>query len=63
MARVFLYRCPITGMSVQGHVAVDEGPIDLKVPEPLTCLSCGRIHLIDPNTGKLLPDTDNFKRR
>jgi hypothetical protein len=63
MQRSFNYRCPITGMTIQGHAEVDEGAIEANRYKPLTCSSCGRVHLIDPNTGRLLTDTDEFKRR
>lgn len=50
-------------MSVQGHAEVDEGVVEANHYKPLACSSCGRVHLIDPNTGRLLNDSDEFKRR
>jgi hypothetical protein len=42
----FLYLCPNTGQRVQGWSSADR-----KQPgtlEAVTCLACGRVHLIDP---------------
>jgi hypothetical protein len=50
----FIYRCPVTGYNVQ---AVDpDDPIkDLKdVFRPVTCTICGRVHLVNPKTGRAL---------
>jgi hypothetical protein len=49
---VFLYRCPNTGSTVQGHVADDaikEGTF-----HPMTCSACTRVHLVNPKTGEVL---------
>ena len=62
MVRAFLYRCPVTGNEVQGHEESGEGPIDPSLYKPLRCVACGRLHLVNPYTGKLLADSDNFKR-
>jgi hypothetical protein len=54
----FLFRCPATGYRVQGLIT--DNPIDTPAPaertvyEPLTCTVCGRIHLVDPKTGRVL---------
>jgi len=49
----FVYRCPRTGQQVQGHVTdvliEDDGTY-----EPVTCIACGRTHLVNPKTGRLL---------
>lgn len=47
----FLYRCPVTGLNVQGFVAddpSDESDSDLR---PVTCIACTRVHLVNPKTG------------
>jgi hypothetical protein len=48
----FTYRCPRTGQQVQGWAADDltEG----EPYEPVTCTACGRIHLVNPKSGKVL---------
>jgi len=48
----FVYRCPRTGQMVQGRIA-DE-PMSGEAYEPVTCTACGRVHLINPKTGKIL---------
>jgi len=46
----FLFRCPIIGIGVQGFL-VEEIPGDNPNPyEPVTCLSCGRVHLVNFKT-------------
>ena len=48
----FTYRCPGTGQQVHGHFADDL--ISGETYEPVTCLACGSIHLVNPKTGKVL---------
>ncbi len=48
----FVYRCPATGQKVQGHVP-DE-VIDGATYEAVTCTACGRVHLVNPKSGKVL---------
>jgi hypothetical protein len=52
----FLYRCPLTGMNVQGWSAdeVDNDETYLTV----TCLACQRVHLVNPATGKAMGSDD-----
>jgi hypothetical protein len=52
----FLYRCPNTGLNVQGWSA-DEVPSS-ETYEVVTCLACGRVHLVNPATGKTPDDED-----
>jgi hypothetical protein len=47
----FVYRCPATGLKVQGHVVDDL--IDT-IYEAVTCTACGRVHLVNPKSGKVL---------
>jgi hypothetical protein len=49
----FLSRCPATGLQVQGWAA--DGDLENgEVYEAVTCLACGRQHLVNPKTGKVL---------
>lgn len=41
----FTYRCPRTGLQVQGWVADDL--IDGETYESVTCTACGRAHLVN----------------
>jgi hypothetical protein len=54
----FVYRCPNTGLRVQGWVADDPGKRDDKRYEAVTCLVCARIHLVNPKAGKVLAKDD-----
>ena len=49
-----LYRCPNTGFRVQGYTADENIPHDRDAYEPLTCLACKLVHLVNPKTGKVL---------
>ena len=53
-----LYRCPFTSQMVQGWIADDSTPGGAFVG--LECLACGRTHLVDPETERVLgaPDQD-----
>ena len=53
----FTYRCPRTGQQVQGWAAADLG--DSEAYEPVTCTACGRVHLVNPRTGKVLETAKN----
>jgi hypothetical protein len=44
---LFTYRCPRTGLQVQGWA-------DGEIYEPVTCTACGRIHLVNQKSGKVL---------
>ena len=48
----FLYRCPSTGLMVQGWVVGD--PTRAKSYKAMTCTACMRIHLVNPKTGKVV---------
>jgi hypothetical protein len=51
----FLCRCRATGYQVQGWV--DDNPTnDVEAYQPVTCLACGSVHLINPKTGKTPTD-------
>jgi hypothetical protein len=49
----FLYRCPTTGLNVQGWFADEKTTY-----ETVTCLACTQVHLINRLTGKVLGSDD-----
>lgn len=59
----FLFRCPTTGLRVQGWKA-DEGSNSEKEDyEPVNCAICARMHFVDTKTGKTLRQGWNDKPR
>jgi len=51
----FLYRCPTTGHKVQGFVRGNAGSTDgTATYETVTCLACKGVHLVNPNSGRVL---------
>lgn len=55
----FIYRCPNTGLEVQGWVADDSTEWDDGSYKAVTCLVCARIHLVNPKTGNVLGEDDD----
>lgn len=63
----FVFRCPVTRQQVQGEIqpeARDTSPSTnettyLAVP----CPACGQVHIVNPNTGKLLSEDRSRKPR
>ena len=54
-----LYRCPSTGLNVQAWVADDPADVgDGDSYQPVTCLACTRLHLVNPTSGKVLGGDD-----
>jgi hypothetical protein len=49
----FLYRCPNTGLDVQGFT-VEQVRDDTETFEAVTCTACSRVHLVNPKTGRVL---------
>jgi hypothetical protein len=49
-----LYHCPNTGFRVQGYTADETVPRDRNAYEPVTCLACKQVHLVNPKTGEVL---------
>ena len=49
-----IYQCPTTGLFVQGWFADNGSENRTETYEPLTCLACRRVHLVNPKTGKVL---------
>jgi hypothetical protein len=50
----FLFRCPATGLNVQGWSAEEPAANKKDAYESVSCLACRRLHLINPATGKVL---------
>jgi hypothetical protein len=56
---VFIYRCPSTGLNVQGWTA--DAPVqDDETFEPVNCAVCARLHLVHPQTGKVVGADDGY---
>jgi hypothetical protein len=53
----FVYRCPTTGMNVQGWLADDPSEHEGEVYETITCVACTRVHLINRSAGRVLGGT------
>jgi hypothetical protein len=49
-----IYRCPTTGMNVQTWLADDVSINENKTYEPVACLACTRVHLVNRSTGRTL---------
>jgi len=54
----FLYRCPNTGLRVQGWIATDPKGRDEDSFEAVNCPVCASVHLVNPQTGKVLGADD-----
>jgi len=50
--RTFLYRCPISGLKVQGYSA-EQTTDDADSYEAVSCPACARVHLVNPASGKV----------
>ncbi len=50
----FFFRCPNTGLNVQGWVADDPSSVADQSYVPVTCSACTRVHLVNPKTGRVL---------
>ena len=53
--RSFIYRCPNTGLRIQAWAA-EEVTEDEDMYEPVTCVMCQQVHLVNAWTGKVLGD-------
>ncbi len=47
----FLYRCPATGLNVQGLGADQKDAPNDNFYEAVTCTFCRGVHLVNPKTG------------
>jgi hypothetical protein len=54
----FVYRCPTTGLNVQGWFGDDPSEHEGEVYETITCVACTRVHLINRSTGRVLGGDD-----
>ena len=54
----FIYRCPVTGLNVQGLFADEVPAKETDTYEAVTCTACTRVHLINRSTGELLGTED-----
>jgi hypothetical protein len=55
----FVFRCPNTGLNVQGWIAENPSEPESESYEAVTCTACARVHLVDPRTGKILGSEKN----
>jgi hypothetical protein len=46
------------GLSVQGWTADDPAERDDERYQPVTCAACGRLHLVNPKTGRVAGQDD-----
>jgi hypothetical protein len=51
----FVFRCPNTGLNVQGWSA-EEISDEPNAYETITCTACGQLHFVNPATGRALGD-------
>ena len=54
----FLYRCPNTGLRVQGWISDDGSENGPESYVGVNCLVCRQLHLVNPDTGKVLGAVD-----
>jgi hypothetical protein len=50
----FIFRCPATGLNVQGWSAEESARDKKDAYETVSCLACRRIHWVNPATGVVL---------
>jgi hypothetical protein len=50
----FVFRCPATGLKVQGWFADDPTDLNGETYEAVTCVACTRVHAVNPKTGRVL---------
>ncbi len=57
MGKPFLFQCPTLRMLVQGYSEFTDPPPDKSSRyEGIVCPACGGIHIVNPETGKLLSE-------
>jgi hypothetical protein len=54
----FIYRCPNTGLRIQALSTTEKSAEDENAYEPVTCVMCQQVHLVNPSTGKVLGEAD-----
>jgi hypothetical protein len=55
--RPILFNCPQTGHKVQGMLAEEVFGTGGVRYETVTCLACAGVHLVDPDSGRVLGAT------
>ena len=50
----YLYRCPATGMKVQGLRAEHSHAPSDDIYEAVTCIACRGVHLVNAKTGRVI---------
>jgi hypothetical protein len=60
MMRPFIYRCPNTGLRIQALAAAEEITEDENAYEPVNCVMCLQVHLVNPFTSKVLGGDDEY---
>jgi hypothetical protein len=53
----FIFRCPCTGWNVQAHT--EDNDNKGQTFEVITCIACQRLHLVNPETGKVAGEDDH----
>jgi hypothetical protein len=53
-----IFRCPTTGKNVQAWFADDVSADNGETYDPVTCIACRRVHLVNRVTGKTLGEVD-----
>jgi hypothetical protein len=53
-----VYRCPATGLNVQGWFSDAPSDGEGKVYETVRCLACTQVHLVNRSTGRVLGDDE-----
>jgi hypothetical protein len=56
MARVTVFRCPTTGLTVQSTLTLEPDPDHPTRYEAIICPACRKVHLVNVTTGQLLSD-------
>ena len=54
----YLFRCPIAQSVVHGFLVEEAPSDDPNSYTPVSCLACGRMHLVNLTTGKTVGDRD-----
>jgi hypothetical protein len=49
-----IYRCPYTGLNVQGWVADDPTEGVGEIYHSIDCTICTQMHLVNPKTGRVI---------
>jgi hypothetical protein len=58
MSKTFLYRCPTTGLLVQGFLKEQDLPLNARQDVAVTCLACRQVHFVKPETGPVEQNSD-----